>query len=191
MRSFRTGKSRLSESLEPTERAYLARVWFEASLASADAADEILVLTSDVEVEALAVTRGHRVLRDPAQQLPLASLVDRAVAHLRSARDTAVLTIMADLPQIQADEVARFGAAAATVDVAAAPNAAGTGTNALWMNRGVRIRTAFGASDSLSRHEQRARIAGLTWSNIPIASAALDVDTAADLADWRDQGGAL
>lgn len=91
-----------------------------------------------------------------------------------------LLILHADLPLLETEDV-RVLLAAAAPGCALATDGRGAGTNALAMRRGVRIDLSFGP-DSLRRHRESVRRAGLEPMIIHRAGLSLDIDVPDDLA---------
>jgi 2-phospho-L-lactate guanylyltransferase len=176
-------KSRLGAVLDAEERldltTRLARTTIGAAVA-ADRVDEVLVITPDDTVRAMAVELGARPLlqRDSGLNHGLLAARDEAIA----AGATAVLILPIDLPEVTP---AAIDAVAAQVDepgrplVAIVPDRHGRGTNALLISPPDAIDLCFGGASAVA-HEAAARAAGarLVVLGGPLV---LDLDTPDDL----------
>jgi 2-phospho-L-lactate guanylyltransferase len=176
-------KSRLGAVLDAEERldltTRLARTTIGAAVA-ADRVDEVLVITPDDTVRAMAVELGARPLlqRDSGLNHGLLAARDEAIA----AGASAVLILPIDLPEVTP---AAIDAIAAQVDepgrplVAIVPDRHGRGTNALLISPPDAIDVCFGGASAVA-HEAAARAAGarLVVLGGPLA---LDLDTPDDL----------
>ena len=176
------GKSRLAEVLSPAERAALVAAMLgrvvEAARSCPAIAKVALVSPSDHGF-------AERVTLLPDAAGTLNGALVEAVAALRDAPAKRLLVIAADLPGIDARDVAML-ANAADASVAIAPDRHGSGTNALslpWA-AAARFRFAFGPG-SHARHRAEADRLGFAVETILSAGLENDVDVPADLADAR------
>jgi 2-phospho-L-lactate guanylyltransferase len=182
-KSFTRAKSRLAGSLGAAERADLARSMLEhvlAVLASCAEIAGVMVVTDGDDVADLARARGAVAVRDAAHP-PLGAIVDAALAELRARNAGAALVLMSDLPELAAADVRRLVTRMAEVDVVAAPDLQGEGTNALGLTPPDRLATSFGVGDSFARHLRAAEAAGLRVGVERSAGLGFDVDEPADL----------
>jgi 2-phospho-L-lactate/phosphoenolpyruvate guanylyltransferase len=88
---------------------------------------------------------------------------------------------MSDLPRLAASDVTGLVARLAELDIVAAPDLRGEGTNALALTPPDRMRTSFGMRDSFDRHLRLAQAAGLRVGIHRSEGLAFDVDEPADL----------
>ena len=186
-KSFARAKSRLAGLLGEEERADLARAMLEHVLGVLAASAEIagvMVVTDGDDVAALARERGAVTVRDAASP-PLGSIVDAALAELSARNVSAALVLMSDLPRLSAGDVCRLVERMAEVDVVAAPDLRGEGTNALGVTPPDLLRTSFGTRDSFQRHLRAAEAAGLRVGVHHSDGLAFDVDEPADLETLR------
>ena len=176
-------KRRLADVL-PTElrrdfvRAMLADVL--RAFTEARGLAGVAVLAGDAEAEAVAREFGAMVIRDDESGSGLNAAVARGTRALRVEGAGGVVIAMGDLPCLDAADVERLIDALPAEGVAAAPSRDGTGTNLLGMRPARALATRFGLG-SLEAHRQAAHGAGLAWREVMLDSAALDVDTPADL----------
>ncbi len=173
-KSFARAKTRLAPALGPADRIDLARALLTRALEVVGQVGlRALVVTDGDDVASLARSRGAEVLADPSDRRHLGDVVDAGLACLASRDIPAALVLMADLPQVTADDLRALLAVQGPLVVA--PDEADAGTNALLITPPDRHLTAFGRSDSLARHvalgAQLVRRAGL----------ARDVDVPGDL----------
>lgn len=184
IKSFDAAKQRLSASLAGGSRHALAHAMFAdvvASLRRSRRLEAIAVVTSDREAE--ASVRGERlvVLRDElrAGQSAAAML---GIDHARAAGFERVLLVPGDAPLVDAAAIDRLLERCAQdgLDVAIVPDRHGTGTNGLLISPPDALEPSFGP-DSLERHLQAARAAGLTCRVEEVESLMHDVDTPEDL----------
>ena len=182
-KSFARAKSRLAGILGAAERAELARSMLEhvlSMLAACAEIDGILVVTDGDDVADLARARGAVAVRDAASP-PLGAIVDAALAELHARGAGTALVLMSDLPRLAAADVRDLIAGMSELDVLAAPDLRGEGTNALVLAPPDRLLTSFGVRDSFARHLQRAQAAGLRVGVHRSEGLAFDVDEPADL----------
>ncbi len=97
---------------------------------------------------------------------------------------TALLTISADLPLLQQNDIERMLAASHHYDVVLAPAQEGTGTNAVLMHPPLALPYVFGPN-SLQRYQEQAERRELLTTQIQRPGLALDVDTIKDLELFR------
>lgn len=171
------GKTRLSPTLSPDQRAELAGAMLAdvtAALAAAPV-DRIVVAGGGPAAATAAAALGIEVLLDP----PGTSSLDEALAVAASQLLPAgrLLVVAADLPALTAEDVAAI--LAADAPVAVAPTVDG-GTGGLLREPPGVIGTAYGPG-SAERHVGLARTAGLAPAVVHAAGFATDVDTVADL----------
>lgn len=186
MKSYGRAKSRLSAVLLPEQRAALARSMFLHVLGVVQPfVDGILVATDGDDVASDAQALGARVLRD-AHPTGLAEVVDRALAILAADGAESALVLMGDLPGLGgADLESLLTRTNAGISGeprphrVAAPDLAGTGTNALWLPLNEPFLSAFGRSDSFAQHRRGAAI-------VSRSGFAFDLDTPADWVLWKE-----
>lgn len=176
-------KSRLGAVLDAEERLELTLRLARTTIAAAVAAervDDVLVITPDDAVRALATELGARPLRqrDSGLNHGLAAARSEAIA----AGASAILILPIDLPDVTPDAVDAVAAAArdtARPLVAIVPDRHGRGTNALLIAPPDAIDLCFGGDSALA-HEASARAIGarLVILGGPLA---LDLDTPDDL----------
>lgn len=197
VKGFERGKSRLGELLDGEARAELARAMFDhvvgevlVGLARRGEIAGALVVTDGDDVAARAMERGAEVLRarpvGPGRKL--GAVVDEALAAVERRGGSAALVIMGDLPALAADDVRALLRALPGCDVVLAPDAAGTGTNALGMRLPAPMETCFCGGESLRDHEERARERGLLVVRCDRPGLSLDVDQPSDYARVRAAG---
>jgi 2-phospho-L-lactate guanylyltransferase len=176
-------KSRLGGTLDAEERRDLATRLLARTLEAAKQArgvDEVLVVTPDDEVRAIATRAGARPLRQRSHGLNVG---------LRQARDEviasgaeALLVLPIDLPLISA---AALDALLRPLDdprrplVALVPDRHGRGTNALLLSPPDAIEFGFGG-DSRRAHAECAHEAGARYVELD-GPLSVDVDTPDDL----------
>lgn len=177
-------KQRLGSVLEPSARCELARAML---------CDVLTALRATPALDGVAVIGRGRTLRAIAESIEgVAMIEERAAETLNQAvaegaaacaerGASALLVAMGDLPLLRPVEVERLLADLPERGLAVAPSADGTGTNLLAVRPATGFATAFGP-DSLALHRGAAARAELAFVVRELAGAALDVDTAEDLA---------
>jgi 2-phospho-L-lactate guanylyltransferase len=176
-------KSRLGAVLDAEERLDLTLRLARATIAAAIAAeriDEVLVITPDDAIRALATEVGARPLLQRDRGLNHG--IGAARAEALAADATAILILPLDLPDVS---VAAIDAVASALDqpdrplVAIVPDRHGRGTNALLVAPPDAIELCFGG-DSAIAHQAAARSVGarLIILGGPLR---LDLDTPDDL----------
>ncbi len=170
VKRFDLGKSRLGEVLDEAARSELSRAMFDrvvgqvlGPLVAAGELAGALVVTDGEDVAARALTRGAEPLLSPGvgPQRKLGAVVDEALAVLTARGADAALVIMGDLPALEADDVRALKALLEGHDLVLAPDAAGTGTNALALRLPPPMPTRFPGGDSLADHVADAHAHGL------------------------------
>jgi 2-phospho-L-lactate guanylyltransferase len=176
-------KSRLGAVLDAEERLDLTLRLARATIAAATTAgrvDDVLVITPDDTIRALALELGARPLlqRDRGLNHGLAAARAEAVA----AGAGAILIVPIDLPEVTA---AAIDAVAATLDeparplVALVPDRHGRGTNALLIAPPDAIDLCFGGDSAIAHQAAAGEIhARLVVLGGPLT---LDLDTPDDL----------
>ncbi|MBS0366131.1 MAG: 2-phospho-L-lactate guanylyltransferase [Proteobacteria bacterium] len=173
------GKQRLAAVLDPAARIHLVRDMLGHVLgvvSECPQISDVAVLTPERDLLPQAV----QLLADPGTGLNAALAAGLRDLQQRGARQVTI--VAADLPQLTLDEVSELVRAAAAEAVAIAPDARGRGTNALSLYLPSRFSPQFG-HDSLKRHLQQARRAGLGGVLVQRAGLAFDVDEPVDLED--------
>jgi len=171
-------KTRLKEALDDQSRVELVRSMLSAVLSAATAAQSVHQ-TVVVSPERDQIPAATPVLADTGESL------NKALAHAQSAlrefgcREFVVLP--ADLPHITgADIDALVRAARSGGGFSIAPDAAGTGTNALCLVSNQPFEFQFGP-DSQRLHLETAQRMGLSPQVVRLPNLEFDVDSPADL----------
>jgi 2-phospho-L-lactate/phosphoenolpyruvate guanylyltransferase len=181
VRSFEGAKSRLGAVLDAEERRDLVERLLRRTVAAALAARgvaEVVVVSPDPEVLALAATLGARPVAQRSRGL------NPAIHEARDAARNAgrLLVLPADIPAVSAaalGAVLDAGDRAGTPGVIVAPDRHGRGTNALLLDPPDVIDPAFGG-DSRAAHAWLASSADAAVAEVP-GVLELDVDTPDDL----------
>ncbi|PKP97049.1 MAG: 2-phospho-L-lactate guanylyltransferase [Alphaproteobacteria bacterium HGW-Alphaproteobacteria-13] len=174
-RPFEEGKARLSAALSPAARARLNRRLFDHVLAAAGP-ERCIVVSRSAALLDRARAAGATGLAETGTELN-AALTEAAAA----AGEGPLLALSTDLPLLTPADIAAMIEAGASADIVAAPDASGTGTNALLMARPGLIPYRYGPG-SFTAHQDAARRAGLHFARIDRPGLAQDIDTPADLA---------
>jgi 2-phospho-L-lactate guanylyltransferase len=156
-------KQRLSPELDPTPRRALVEAMFSDTLVAlrrAEALPDVLVISSDSRAQRIAEGYGATVLADTGS-----GHSDAALIGLRRATE------------LGADRALLLPADCVLV----VPDRHGLGTNALVLHPPDAMAPSFGEG-SHARHLGNARAAGIHAETVQMASLALDLDTADDLA---------
>ncbi len=176
IRAFALGKARLADTLDPHQRAELARRWAERVVRAADPMPTIIV-SSDAEVREWADQLQLETLDDPGT-LDAAAGVGRD--RLRALGCTRAVIAHADLPYARGlTRLARDGAQPV---VALVPCHRDDGTPVLSVPTAVDFRFAYGPA-SFRRHAAEARRLGLGLRVVRDRSLGFDVDVPDDLVD--------
>ncbi|CCB66758.1 MULTISPECIES: 2-phospho-L-lactate guanylyltransferase [unclassified Hyphomicrobium] len=183
IRRFAGAKSRLSDVLNPHERATLAKAMAAdvlEQLACTRGLAGTLVVTSDLDAHALAADFGARVVAEPTEAGLNAAISQgiRTVGKFRN--NPAIMAVPADLPFVTAAELSEAVSALKTHAVVITEAVRDAGTNILGLSPWNVMDPAFG-TDSFARHLSLARSAGLEPLVLPLRGAGHDVDVPSDL----------
>lgn len=173
MRPLSEAKSRLGAALSPAARAALARGMFEHVIDVAQSLAPTFVVSRDLGLLARAMHPVHETGHG------LNPALEQAVAQLDGTGP--VLALSADLPLLGRADLEAMVAMLDQADVIAAPDRAGTGTNALLLSRPGLIPYAFGEG-SLAAHRAGAGQADLRFAQCDRPGLASDIDRPEDLA---------
>lgn len=189
VRGLSRGKSRLGGVLDPIERMRLNRRLLLRTLQVIARWQRSLrcciVVSPCARTLALAAAQGAIALAEPRPARGLNAAVARGarLAVGRGARR--LLVLPSDLPRLGAGALdALVMAAAGQARAAIAPDAAGTGTNALLLPPQPRFEFSFGPA-SWVRHAAAARARGWVMTVCARPELTLDLDTPEDLAALR------
>lgn len=183
-------KSRLGAVLAEEQRRALAQAMLCDVLAALTAARSlagVAVITRDDAVAALATSCCATPIRE-THAGGLNGGVAEGIAACRARGASGVVVVMGDLPNLAAADVERTIAALPERGVVLVPSRDGTGTNVLAARPADLLQPTFFGEASLARH--RAATAALETVLLPLAGAALDVDTVDDLAELVRAGAA-
>jgi 2-phospho-L-lactate guanylyltransferase len=176
-------KSRLAEVLAPADRLQLVRSMLEAVLAAARGAQsvqQILVVSPERDCVPAAIP----VLADSGGGLNAA--LSAAQETLREFGCHELVVLPADLPQVTGAEIDELVRAGRAGGFAIAPDGAGVGTNALYLNTPQPFRFRFGP-DSARLHVAQALSLGLNPQQVRLTGLEFDVDCPADVRRLEEQ----
>lgn len=187
VKRFDAAKQRLADELDRGTRRALVEAMLSdvlTALRRAARVDDVVVVSSEHSVEALARAHDAESLADPPEPGHSAAAMHGSAwaAHRGAAR---VLLVPGDCPALDPVELDGLLAGAEGVAVTIVPDRHGSGTNALVLAPPDAIAPSFGP-DSRERHEAAATGAGVRFALVRTPSLALDVDTAEDLAALRE-----
>jgi len=170
-------KTRLAESLSERARVELVRHML-ASVLKATASAQTVHQTIVVSPARDQIPAEIPVLADTGESLNHA--LAQAHGMLREIGCREVIVLPADLPRITGAEIDTLVRAGRAGGFSIAPDASGTGTNALCLVSTQPFRFQFGP-DSQRLHIQEAQRMGLSPQVIRLPGLAFDVDLPADL----------
>jgi 2-phospho-L-lactate/phosphoenolpyruvate guanylyltransferase len=183
-------KTRLANLLTVEERQGLVWAMFEdvcLSLAAAQKAEHIFLVTNFQRAAERARSLGWQVLLEEAQESESAS-VDWASRRLREQGFKGVLRLPADLPLLQAEDIDELLSLDLKPPAALlVPSAEGTGTNAILRMPADLFPSRFGPN-SLALHKQEAGRAGVECLIVHNQHIALDIDEPQDLETFLAAG---
>jgi len=180
VKSFGAAKQRLGGLVEPEARSILARAMLAdvlAALTEVPAIEEVAIVTANSLAEDLSVKPRVRVLSDGHENGQSAAALI-GINHARQQGFGRALLVPGDAPLLDPAEVSAL--LGHTESLVIVPDRHGAGTNGLLMSPVGVIEPAFGPG-SRTRHEARARAAGVGYAIDPLPSLILDVDTPYDL----------
>jgi 2-phospho-L-lactate guanylyltransferase len=188
MRGIRDSKQRLESALSAAERAELNHRLLMRTLGVVSRwlgdPQACLFVSACGEALSIAAHAGARVLDRPARGHNDAAAAGMSDAAARGARG--VMFLPCDLPLLSASALDAFSALFDLRNLVLAPDRHGTGTNALIVDAAAGIEFKFG-DGSRALYEAWARGAGLAVSFCTRAELGFDLDTPADLHEWRDK----
>ena len=176
-------KTRLADVLPPPARMELVRAMLSAVLHAARNAQTVhSVLVISPERDTLHADIA--VLADTGESLNSALM--QAHRMVREFGCHEIVVLPADLPAITPGEIDELVHAGRAGGFAIAPDAAGVGTNALYLASTAPFQFQFGP-DSQSLHLREARRLGLNPRVVRLPGLELDVDVPADLERMEGQ----
>ena len=170
-------KTRLAQMLTPPARIELVRAMLAAVLAAAwnaQTVHQVMVISPERDT----VPAEIPVLADTGESLNNALLQAHTLLREFGCREVVVLP--ADLPKITAAEIDDLVRAGRAGGFAIAPDAAGAGTNALFLASALPFRFQFGPH-SRQLHLQEAHRMGLSPQVVRQPGLEFDLDSPADL----------
>ncbi|HXA43050.1 MAG TPA: 2-phospho-L-lactate guanylyltransferase [Candidatus Solibacter sp.] len=181
IKDFASAKTRLSDRLDPDQRACLAQASAERVLlavADCDAIDlRVAVVDNDIAAK-MALHRGFEVLRRP-DLYGQSAAVGAGFHHAANRGATNLLTVSADVPLVRPRDIEQMLKPKPPVLVMVSDRA-GLGTNALRLDPFVDMRLHFGP-DSLSLHRREAAELKLPVKVIDNPRVRIDIDTPDDI----------
>jgi 2-phospho-L-lactate guanylyltransferase len=178
-------KSRLAPYLTLYQRDELVLTMLQHVIQVMHDCNEITrvsVVSPDARVLSYAQMLGATALPEELQghnpALHAAAIREKAIGT------TALLTISADLPLLQREDIEHMLEASQQFDVVLAPSQEGTGTNAVLMRPPLALPYVFGPH-SLQRYQQEAERHELFTTLVKRSGLSLDVDTIKDLELFR------
>ncbi|HZR41193.1 MAG TPA: 2-phospho-L-lactate guanylyltransferase [Ktedonobacteraceae bacterium] len=181
VKSLSEVKSRLAPHLTQTRRATLVLDMLRhvlCVLRESNVLERVSVVSPDrLVLEQAQIWGAHALIEEQAGHNPALT----AAALREVARGTsALLTISADLPLLQTDDIRSLVAQSRRYNVVLAPSRDGTGTNALLVRPPLTVPYVFGPG-SLQRYLAEARERQLPSHVHTSTGLALDIDTIDDL----------
>lgn len=185
VKRFASAKTRLAVDLSAGTRKAIVEAMLTdvlVALRRSSEVDQVLVVTRDAGVEALAHGYDADTVGDPEER----SHSDAATLGVREAIARGarrVLLVPGDTPALdpkQVDALLQRAASAQEPTVVIVPDRHGDGTNALVLTPPDAIAPAFG-DGSKARHVAAAQAAGARVAVDEVPSIVLDVDTGEDL----------
>jgi 2-phospho-L-lactate/phosphoenolpyruvate guanylyltransferase len=186
-KSLDTGKSRLSECLDPAERRVLCSQLLTGTLQRAvelAPPSRIRVVTCDADASGIASRYRIAQTPDPGRGLNAALDAGRSALLAATKADDALLVLPIDLPFGSSDAIANM--LSRSSEIVIAPDESGTGTNLLLLRAAAlrRLPFAYGI-DSYAAHLAAARALGVSIETVRDWRLAFDIDTPAQYAAWR------
>lgn len=186
VKPLKHAKSRLSTALLPEERYQLAQAMFRHVLSVVMQARSVagaLVISRDTKALAIGRELGAKTLQESAESNLNPALL-RATMVLKSWRADAVLVLPADLPFINAVDIAQLVSLSRDRSIVIATDSEQDGTNALLVRPPGAIDYAYGAG-SYARHIEDAERKGIAVQRYESPRTRLDIDVPADLRIYR------
>ncbi|MBI5129383.1 MAG: 2-phospho-L-lactate guanylyltransferase [Rhodopseudomonas palustris] len=186
------GKSRLASALDPIGRRWLCERMLRRTLAAAVAAvgaEQVRVVSADVQVRYVAASCGVSAIDDEADGLN-GALADARRQLLRDVTTLARLMILPiDLPYVEPEILRRAAAEAAAVMIG--PDRKFDGTNLLCIDACYVASFPFRYGPaSFQRHADAARALGTTPAIMVDQRLAFDLDAPDDYREWASHAAA-
>lgn len=185
VKALREAKSRLAPYLSEAEREQLVMRMLRHVLHTLQVSgqfERINVVSPEVSV----LTKAHEwgvqgiIEEQPGHNPALHAAAQRE----RDRGINALLTISADLPLLQVEEITRMVELSRHYDVVLAASREGTGTNATLMHPPLVVPYVFGI-DSLQHYQQEIRWRSLSSTIIHNTGLTFDIDTIDDITCWK------
>jgi len=185
VKSTEKAKGRLATLLDESARQRLSLAMLEDVLAAVmptvgSLVEAVYVATSDPAAMETARRYQATILEEQEQRSESHS-VDAASGVCEGLWVEALLTLPADIPAIQPDDIAAIlREATPERAVVLVPSRNGRGTNAIWRRPPTVIPSRFGF-DSFRKHQAEARARGLAYATLALPRVAVDIDEPDDL----------
>lgn len=187
IRGLASGKTRLAGLLDADARAALNAALLQRVLGAVAGADgglqRCIVAAGAEDAARVALGCGARVLL-ASDRLGLNGTLEAAREMATACGATAVLALVADLPQVTAAALRRLEAAVPAGGAALVADKEGVGTTGLLLPAACPLPYMFGP-DSLARHRgglRACRLEPLVWSDPALS---FDLDSPQDYDRWR------
>jgi 2-phospho-L-lactate guanylyltransferase len=182
VKRFGAAKQRLSDAMEPADRAALSEAMAGdvlAALRRSKLIERVIVVSGEPRMAALAGGLDLVLLDDPTDSGHSAAAAIGAREAVAGGAESVAL-LPGDCPLLDPLELDAALAALAERSIAVVPDRHGSGTNGLLLRPPDLIEPAFGP-DSRERHLRLAEEAGASGVVVEMPSLALDLDTGGDL----------
>jgi 2-phospho-L-lactate guanylyltransferase len=188
MKSLKEAKSRLATHLTPEQRAGLMLQMLHhvlSVLQESGVFAHVSVVSADTDVLAQAQRWGAIPLTEERSGHNPA--LTAAAVHERANGVEALLTISADLPLLQPQDIRELVKKSHSADVVLAPSQDRTGTNALLVRPPLALPYVFGVN-SLPHYQAEAEKRNLHYEFHSTLGMALDIDTIDDITALQHYG---
>jgi 2-phospho-L-lactate guanylyltransferase len=186
VKSIHQGKQRLKSALSDRERVQLNEFFLVRMLAVANCypgLDRTAVVSDAEDTSAIASSYGARTIRSDGPGLNRALTDGHRI--LTGEHDASLMVLPIDLPFVEPDDIRQLSLLGRKSPIIVCPDRHWSGTNAIFLAKGVTIPFYFGER-SLQKHIAEAdRYCGEAPYIHFSARLSLDIDTPADLALLR------
>jgi len=181
VKDLANAKQRLSPMLPQSARTELAHAMLRDVLEAVAefGGDEVSLVTSDSFAIELAASHGFGVIRDDSN-LSETDAIAMATRDCEARGIESTLVIPADIPLIEASEIAMIYRNAPQMGSVLVPAHDGRGTNAILRQPAALFPLRFG-NDSFVPHLAAAKATGKPCVVLSLAGIGLDIDTPEDL----------
>ncbi len=179
---FPDGKSRLAAMLEKSARAAMNRRFFQHVLSTALEAvgrEQVIVISRAGEVRDLAARAGALPVLE--LQTGLNEALTQAASLFWARGADRVLALSTDLPELCKADLLAMLERGESADVVLAPDAGGTGTNAMLIGAAARRVAYRYGPQSFTAHTQACAALSLSSAIVRRPGLANDLDTPSDL----------